>query len=899
MSLRVPASLKITVPLLLLAFAATLSAVNLVYHVPQAERGAEEESRTRLAQEMSRLQSTLEYLLLKGDAEAAQHEIAVLAHNHDVLLAALTDERDMIIAATRRAWLGRQIEDVSPQFDADQAARAIRERRAGIAIGLNGDVLLGHAGILMGSERDELRPSRTGSLFLAYDLKRYKAEARAQVVQQSLYWAGWVTALALALWLVFHFLLTRRTARLVDAAEQLAAGNLGARSDLGGQDELGRLGRAFDTMARKVAGTQTRLREDIAARERVQRELEMSEASYRAIFDAAEDAIFVHDIDTGAIVDVNPKACATFGYERDEFRRLEIGTLGTGEHPYAQKDAMALIARARAGEQLRVEWRGKAKSGSLRCYDVFSRRVTIGGHDRILSLARDITDRKRAEAALRASEEQYHAMFNASIDGLALWNAAGEVVDINPALWRMYGHTDAEFSAMSAQHWPRPSYQPEFLRVVGAGESLHSEVTESRKDGSALQLEVHGIPMQYQGRPHVLTIARDITGKKRAEEELARQRESLYQREKLAALGSLLAGVAHELNNPLSVVVARAVLLEEQGDAATQAAALKIRTAAERCARIVRTFLAMARQQQPERGPVAINDVITAALDMTGYAIRTSGIDVSLALAPDLPLILADADQLHQVLLNLVINAQQSLQEHPAPRRISVTSSLDAGGETLRIAVADNGPGIAPHHRARIFDPYFTTKPTGMGTGVGLAVSLGIVESHGGTLGVACPKEGGAIFTIALPVRHADAGEAPVAPEPAPSPRRRSVLVVDDEAGIRESLAEILCGARHRVVTASSGREALERMAVEYYDVILTDVRMPDLDGRALYAQIEQRWPRQAARVVFVTGDTLASELREFVRNSGRRVIEKPFLPSEVRRIVAELAADAELSRPG
>jgi PAS domain S-box-containing protein len=899
MNLRVPASLKVTVPLLLLAFAATLSAVNLVYHVPQAERGAEEESRTRLAQEMSRLQSTLEYLLLKGDPEAAQHEIAVLSHNHDVLLAALTDDRDTVIAATRRAWLGRQIEDVSPQFDVDQAARAIRERRAGIAIGLNGELLLGHAGILMGGERDELRPSRTGSLFLAYDLKRYKAEARAQVVQQSLYWAGWVIALALALWLAFHFLLTRRTARLVDAAEQLAAGNLGARSDLGGKDELGRLSRAFDTMARKVAGTQTRLREDIAARKRVQRELEMSEASYRAIFDAAEDAIFVHDIDTGAIVDVNPKACATFGYERDEFRRLEIGTLGTGEHPYAQKDAMALIARARAGEQLRVEWCGKGKSGSLRWYDVFSRRVTIGGHDRILSLARDITDRKSAEAALRASEEQYHAMFNASIDGLALWNAAGEVVDINPALWRMYGHTDAEFSAMSAQDWPRPSYQPEFLRVVASGESLHAEVTESRKDGSALQLEVHGIPMQYQGRPHVLTIARDITGKKRAEEELARQRESLYQREKLAALGSLLAGVAHELNNPLSVVVARAVLLEEQGDAATQAAALKIRTAAERCARIVRTFLAMARQQQPERGPVAINDVITAALDMTAYAIRTSGIDVSLALASDLPLILADADQLHQVLLNLVINAQQSLQEHPAPRRICVTSSLDTGGETLRIAVADNGPGIAPAHRARIFDPYFTTKPTGMGTGVGLAVSLGIVESHGGTLGVACPNEGGAIFTIALPVRNAQAGDAPVAPEPAPNRRRRSVLVVDDEAGIRESLAEILCGARHRVVTASSGREALERMAVEYYDVILTDVRMPDLDGRALYAQIEQRWPRQAARVVFVTGDTLASELREFVRNSGRLVIEKPFLPSEVRRIVAELAADAELSRPG
>ena len=194
----------------------SLSAVNLLYHVPQAERAAEEDNRKRLAQEMSRLQSTLEYLLLKGDLAAAQHEIAVLAHNHDVTLAALTDDRNAVIAATRRAWLGRQIADVLPQFDPrTTAAEAIRERRAGMTIDSNGDELLGHAGILMGSEREELRPSRTGSVFLAYDLKRYKAEARAQVLQQSLYWAGWVTALALAMWLVFHFLLTRRTARLV------------------------------------------------------------------------------------------------------------------------------------------------------------------------------------------------------------------------------------------------------------------------------------------------------------------------------------------------------------------------------------------------------------------------------------------------------------------------------------------------------------------------------------------------------------------------------------------------------------------------------------------------------------------------------------------------------------
>ena len=177
-------------------------------------------------------------------------------------------------------------------------------------------------------------------------------------------------------------------------------------------------------------------------------------------------------------------------------------------------------------------------------------------------------------------------------------------------------------------------------------------------------------------------------------------------------------------------------------------------------------------------------------------------------------------------------------------------------------------------------------------------MSLGIVEAHGGTLTVDCPDEGGAVFTIALPVGAVDAA-APSTPAVAEGERRtRTILVVDDEAEIRETLAEILTAARHRVVTAAPGREALERMAAEHYDVILTDIRMPDLDGRALYQEIERRWPGQGARVVFVTGDTLASALREFVAESGRPVIEKPFLPGEVRRIVAELAMDGEVAPP-
>jgi PAS domain S-box-containing protein len=770
-SWRVPATLKLTLPLILLGFAAALSAVNLVHHVPLAEQATEQASRKRVAQDMSRLQSTLEYLLLKGDLAAAQHEIAALAHSHDIIVAALTDDSDRVIASTRRAWLGRPVLDVLPNFDVDKARGAIRERRVRWVVEENKDVLVCYAGILMGREQEQLRPSRSGNLFLAYDLARAKAEARALVIRQSLYWSGWVVALALVLWLVFHFLLTRRTARLVHAAEQFANGNLAARSGLHGNDELGRLGRAFDSMALSLSS-------DIEQRQRADEALRASQASYREIYDAAEDAIFLHDMDTGAILDVNPKASATLGYTRDEFLRLDIGELGTGEEPFTRDSAMALLARAAAGEQLHVEWYAKTKDGRFRWHDVSVKRVTIGGQARILSLGRDITEKKHAA------------------------------------------------------------------------------------------------------------------------QELARQREAVYQREKLAALGSLLAGVAHELNNPLSVVVARAVLLEEQGDPAARAVAVKIRIAAERCARIVRTFLGMARQQRPERGPVAINDVVTAALDITAYSVRTSNIDVALDLAADIPLILADADQLHQVILNLIVNAQQALQERPAPRRILATSRFDAASAQVHASVADNGPGIPEHLRARVFEPYFTTKPTGIGTGVGLAVSLAIVEAHGGTLTVDCPADGGTVFNVALPVVCVDAAGADAAPATVPrmSTDRRKILIVDDEADIRETLAQILIAVGHRVATAGSGRDALDRLAGEHYDVILTDMRMPDLDGRALYQEIERRGPRRTARVVFVTGDTLSPSLREFVERSDRPVIEKPFMPSDVRRIVAELVTLGERS---
>jgi len=284
--------------------------------------------------------------------------------------------------------------------------------------------------------------------------------------------------------------------------------------------------------------------------------------------------------------------------------------------------------------------------------------------------------------------------------------------------------------------------------------------------------------------------------------------------------------------------------------------------------------------------------VVLAALELTAYTVRTSSIDVTTELAEGLPSILADADQLHQVLLNLIINAQQALQDSGLPRWLRVRTRRDAAGGCVLVSVADNGPGIAAELHSRIFEPYFTTKPLGVGTGVGLAVSAGIVEAHGGSLRVECPPEGGTVFTISLPfVPVASEAEVREASE-CRSERQRRVLVVDDEDDVREVLSEILASAGHRVDTAVSGRSALSQLQAARYDVILSDVRMPDMDGLGLLAEIRRQWPEQAKHVVFISGDTLSSGLGEQAAAGELRVLEKPFVPRDVRRLVAEVAAE-------
>ncbi|QEX18773.1 hypothetical protein FRZ44_40840 [Hypericibacter terrae] len=384
--------------------------------------------------------------------------------------------------------------------------------------------------------------------------------------------------------------------------------------------------------------------------------------------------------------------------------------------------------------------------------------------------------------------------------------------------------------------------------------------------------------------------------RKQTEAEIARQREALHQSEKLTALGSLLAGVAHELNNPLSVVVGQSLLLEEATrDSAFTGRAQKIRYAAERCSKIVRTFLALARRREPEPRPAQLNAIVGMAVDLLGYQLRTSGVELTLDLAPDLPALMADADQLHQVATNLIVNAEQALAERPAPRRLRISTRFDKARQALRLVVADNGPGIEPEIRSRIFDPFFTTKPAGQGTGIGLSLCMTIVGTHRGSITPSETPGGGATFTVELPLAGLPA------PRPAPALEARSpdgepsrrILVVDDEVEIAETLAEILSDLGHRVEMVSQGEAALNQLKAGPFDLILSDLKMPVLDGPGLYAALRRDHPAMAGKIAFLTGDTLSQHQGEFLAETGAACLEKPFTPDDVRRFVGHLLQQA------
>ena len=371
-----------------------------------------------------------------------------------------------------------------------------------------------------------------------------------------------------------------------------------------------------------------------------------------------------------------------------------------------------------------------------------------------------------------------------------------------------------------------------------------------------------------------------------------RIQEVLFQQEKLAALGTLLANVAHELNNPLAVATMQLENLQEEAIADSYANDLEtLRQAIERCKSVVQGFLSLVRQQPPTRHVVALNAVIGDVLILLGHSLEVDNITVHLQLDAQLPPLWADANQLHNVIANLITNAHYALRQTAPPRHLRLTTTVYADRDEVLLEVVDTGAGIPQELQRRIFDPFFTTKPQGMGGGLGLPLCRNIVESHGGSLSVASEPGQGTTVRVTLPVAASEVLSPVVPPEPAASSQTQggAVLLIDDELGVQKALGRVLQRSGHEVTTAASGLEGLAALEKRSYEVILCDMRMPDLDGPGFYRELERRYPHLVPRIIFLTGDALSPDVQTFFTQVDRPRLIKPFNAQKVRQVIQQV----------
>jgi signal transduction histidine kinase/ActR/RegA family two-component response regulator len=384
---------------------------------------------------------------------------------------------------------------------------------------------------------------------------------------------------------------------------------------------------------------------------------------------------------------------------------------------------------------------------------------------------------------------------------------------------------------------------------------------------------------------------------------LEEARSRLVQSEKLSAIGQLVAGVAHELNNPLTGVLGYAQLLMRRATDPDLSRSLeKIGSEAFRCKKIVQNLLTFARKQKPAKTLIDVNQALERALDLRSYQMRLDNVEIVTEFHPRLPRTMADFHQLQQAFLNIIVNAHQAMAEVKRRGRLTLRTSEENGRIVLEIA--DNGPGIPAGLREKVFDPFFTTKDVGVGTGLGLSICYGIVQEHGGQIEVESELGEGTRIIIELPIvteptaAIQNVRTPPAASAAVPSGASLLALIVEDEPTIVDLLHHMLAEEGFQIEHAVNGSAALGKILKKKYDLILTDLKMPGMGGAELYSRVRDVDPLQACRMVFMTGDTVSAETRSFLESTGSLWVEKPFDFDELRERLLKFVSGGRRHRP-
>jgi signal transduction histidine kinase/CheY-like chemotaxis protein len=601
-----------------------------------------------------------------------------------------------------------------------------------------------------------------------------------------------------------------------------------------------------------------------------------------------------------------------------------------------------------AREQSRVEeWSGRALAGerdkAIEVQEVCERELVSGVRVRLHApvfagddLAAVVLAPAAGEEAVQQrsrSEAELHNVLEWVEEGILLFGTHHAIRAMNTRFAQIAGLTPGEAAACTTLdgligHLAERAAEPEAFAkrwrelARGAESGSREELQLARPVPRVLERSVRSVLDRAGRRLGRLEIYRDLTAQRVFQ-------AKLLQTEKLAALGQMVTGIAHELSNPLTSILGYSQRLLVRKDLAGRTEeARQIYEEAERAGTILRQLLLSAREARPERKRVALNQVVQRTMDLQRFGSTSERIRIELDLDPTLPFVIGDAGQLQQVLMNLIGNARQALVQEGKAGTIRLRTARN-GNRRMVLQVIDDGPGIPQAILARIFDPFFTTKPAGVGTGLGLAIVLSVVREHGGQVRVSCPPDGGSVFTVELPVeaesfvepgrRFLDEDEQVISasqttagpknrpqplprvlPQPAPrsSHRGTRILVVEDEPTVARLIADVLEDEGLHVDVLLDGREALDRAGRDPFDLVICDMKMPGLDGQNFYQSLARAHNPLQERFLFVTGDVIAQQTQEFLERNRLPHVAKPFRVEELTEKVFSLL-DSQLARGG
>ncbi|MGI2335906.1 MAG: response regulator [Dehalogenimonas sp.] len=586
-----------------------------------------------------------------------------------------------------------------------------------------------------------------------------------------------------------------------------------------------------------------------------------------------------------------------FGIEKEGFSgdltKVIADSVYPDDVPKVEASGQSVIAD---NKPVSLEYRIVRPDGNIRHVWAEAGELVLnssGKPETLIGIVQDITERKLNEEALQKSQQQLKLMLDqlpcilwtmdkdlryTSASGTGLQTSGNSSADL-------VGKTIFEYSPKFTEDSPFVIC----LRKALAGKS------ESIEEPAVKNSRIFLIYMEpiYDTDKNIIGIAGvsiDITERKIAEEENRQLQNKAEMSSRLAAVGEMAAGIAHEINNPLTGVIGFSELLMEREDLPDdiQEYLKIINDGSIRVKEIVRRMLTFARQSKPEKSSVDITELIENTLELRSYVLKTSNIEVKREYDPELPWVSVDSGQLQQVFLNIIVNAEYAMKKAHDKGVLSITTEKLDGH--IRVSISDNGPGMSKEVKDKLFQPFFTTKDPGEGTGLGLSLSFGIVQEHGGTIRVESVVGQGSTFVIELPVPPPN-NEQPeqelLNNEAAPlKMKQAAVLMLDDEPVIIELLETIFGGYGHLLDGADNPGEALEKLSEKYYDLIMLDVRMPGMSGPEFYEEIKKRWPEQARRVIFITGDTSDLLTREYLVEHRIPYISKPFDREKLEEIV-------------